>query len=75
MMRFRPNSIDKVRDMKCTYAFVCWRNLPETSSKKIGSMDIYQIHTHRILNLVVIRPKEGKVRQEMINGQFYFVII
>lgn len=74
MMRFRPNSIE-VRDMKSTYAFVCWRNLPETSSKKIGSVDIYQIHAHRILNLVVIRTKEGKVRQRMINGQFYFMII
>lgn len=66
MMRFRPNSIE-VRDMKSTYAFVCLRNLPETSSKKIESVDIYHIHTHRILNLVVIRPKEGKVRHKMIN--------
>lgn len=74
MMRSRPNSIE-VKDMKSTYALVCWRNLLETSAKKIGSVDIYQIHTHRILNLVVIRPKEGKVRQGMINGQFYFMII
>lgn len=74
MMRFRPNS-RKVSDVRSTYAFVRWGNLPETSSKKTGSMDNYQIHTHRILNLVVIRPKEGKVRQGMINGQFYFMII
>lgn len=74
MMRFRPNSI-KVSDVRSTYAFVCWRNLPEASSKKTRSIAIYQIHTSRILNLVVIRPKEEKVRQGMINGQFYFMII